>query len=219
MKKIYFTMAPMDNNFKVSPKQINPVECDITPDDKEYYYGITPVIKSTIDNDQAKLVIIQQSRNEKSENRQLLLQELNDLHLGDQLEVKTILVEENQKNNTLLNLFEAIINETEENAEYYADVTFGPKSFPIILLVAMNYVTKVYNNVEIMGLYYLEVLRNENEEHDETKVNPIVKSNLYEMSVFVSLNSIIEILTSTGTSQKKENLIHHILHPEEGIQK
>ena len=64
---------------------------------------------------------------------------------------------ENQQRDGLLALFEALTDVMESDACYYADATFGTKTYPLVLSSALHYAEKILDDTEICGIYYREL--------------------------------------------------------------
>ena len=59
----------------------------------------------------------------------------------------------------LLTLFEALTDAMESDACYYADATFGTKTYPLVLSSALHYAEKILDDTEVCGIYYRELTR------------------------------------------------------------
>ena len=45
----------------------------------------------------------------------------------------------------------------ESDACYYADATFGTKTYPLVLSSALHYAEKILDDTEVCGIYYREL--------------------------------------------------------------
>lgn len=207
MKRIYFTAIPLDSNFTIELKSLKPVNFTLNTEIREYAYPIIPVIDATMrEEDECKVVVVRQTNSPASPNYDLFRSELGALGLHN-LDIVDVTVAENQSTDLLLGLYRKLLTLTENNACYYADMTFGSKTLPIILFSVLTYIDRILIDTDITGIYYQEILRNAGKTRD---------AYLYEVSSIFSLNSIAYGL-SDAPDGEREKLFNLILNPTEEL--
>lgn len=158
MKRIYITAIPLDSNFAITPYAAEPVNYTQTTT-QPTCYPITPILADTAhDGDEIKVIAVRQVNSPHSENLggfpPRAGQPGQALHprRPDQRR-KT------QQRDGLLTLFEALTDAMESDACYYADATFGTKTYPLVLSSALHYAEKILDDTEVCGIYYRELTR------------------------------------------------------------
>ena len=88
-------------------------------------------------------------------------------------------------------ILRAVIGEIEEKAEIIADVTYGPKTLPMIMLMALNFAER-YFGCRICNVVYGKVnFVDDGSGTGKTKpINPV----LYDLAPLCYLNSVINLL-------------------------
>lgn len=114
---------------------------------------------------------------------------------------------ENQQRDGLLALFEALTDVMESDACYYADATFGTKTYPLVLSSALHYAEKILDDTEICGIYYREL----------TRENGQVKNvRQYDISTLFTLDGIIDMAADAELTDRKA-FIKLMLHPDREV--
>lgn len=205
MKRIYITAIPLDSNFAISRYAAEPVNYKQTCK-MESYYPITPVLADTAKpGDTIKVIAVRQKNSPHSENLEIFRRELDSLQLPYTLIDLT--TPESQQRDSLLALFEALTDALEDDACYYADATFGTKTFPLVLSSALHYADKLLDDVEISGIYYREL----------TRENGEVKSvSQYDISTLFTLDSIVDTAADADIADKRQ-FITLMLHPDREV--
>lgn len=194
MKRIYFTAIPLQSNFilqPVVPQAVNFELADSTP----RCFPIIRIMAQTMQpGDEAVLVIVRQQNGQDNANYDAILRELETLNLAH-VQVKDLPLAESQERNVLMGMFRSMISVLEPDACYYACMTFGTKTWPLVLASVLNYAEKILDNTQIMGIYYQEALRQDGQ---------IVRTRMYDMSVLFALNSVVDLVADTDSDQKEE---------------
>jgi hypothetical protein len=113
-----------------------------------------------------------------------------------------IMVEENQNDDVVLGMFEEMIACLEDDAIYYACMTFGTKSYPICLFSALAYAEKVKTYAEVGGIYYQE----------KKWTVPGQPQTLYNVTALFKLNSIVDMVAQMPVStEEMEKMIHELM--------
>ena len=193
MKRIYITAIPLDSNFSISRYAAEPANYRPQKPVRPYYYPITPVIA------------VRQKNSPHSENLEIFRRELDGLGLPCALTDLT--TPENQQRDGLLALFEALTGEMESDACYYADATFGTKTYPLVLSSALHYAEKILDEVEVCGIYYRELTR------EDGKVKSVQQ---YDISALFTLDGIVDMAAEDDLPDKKK-FIRMMLHPDREV--
>ncbi|MBS6873451.1 MAG: hypothetical protein KH181_01055 [Subdoligranulum variabile] len=205
MKRIYITAIPLDSNFAIDSYAAEPVNYTQTLA-KPTYYPITPILADTAHSgDEIKVIAVRQINSPHSENLEIFRRELDGLGLPYTLVDLT--TPENQQRDGLLALFEALTDAMDGDACYYADATFGTKTYPLVLSSALHYAEKILDDTEVCGIYYREL----------TRENGKVKSvRQYDISTLFTLDGIVDMAAEADLPDKQK-FISVMLHPDREV--
>ena len=89
------------------------------------------------------------------------------------------------------NILRAVIGELEEKAEIIADVTYGPKTLPMIMLMVLNFAER-YFGCRICNVVYSKV--NFVDDGSGTGKTKPIDPVLYDLAPLCYLNSVINLL-------------------------
>lgn len=151
----------------------------------ETYYAINSVLAQTLSaDDEIKVVLIQTKGGDDagSKNASLFMDELNALNTcGAAIKYEIIpsnFVETKEK---FKELYKCLIKNLENESELYADVTFGPKSLPLMIFAVMQFGEKFFD-CSIGNVIYLKA---------EFKDNKFVEGSqmIYDYTPLYMLNS------------------------------
>ena len=125
----------------------------------EVYYAINAVLAKTImSDDDIKIVLLETKAGDKAgtKNAQLFMDELNGLNsCGANITYEVIPSDFIESKEKFKDLYKKLIKTFENEAELYADVTFGPKSLPLMIFAAMQFGEK-YFDCSIGNVIYLK---------------------------------------------------------------
>jgi hypothetical protein len=169
--------------------------------DGELCYAINGVLARTLKkNDEVKVILLKKEEGKSDEYLEYFKNELNDINkdIKAKIDYKVLSIpeKENKENHKLL--FENLINELDERAELFADITYGTKAIPIITFFALNYAEKVYRS-EIDTVIYGHL-------NHTTK-----KGSLVDMTSLCYLNSIINAVNCDDT-ERANKMVQTLLH-------
>ena len=116
-------------------------------------------------------------------------------------------MDETQQKDELLGLFEALIRSMEGNACYYACMTFGTKTYPLVLSSALHYAEKLLDDTEVCGIYYRELTR----ENGQVKT-----ASQYDISTLFTLDGIVDMAANAEIADKRA-FIKLMLHPDQEV--
>ena len=115
----------------------------------EVYYAINAVFAKTLKkDDELKVVLIETKAgdNAGSKNAQLFMNELNELNsCGASITYEVIPSSFVEDKDGFKELYKKLLKPLEKEAELYADVTFGPKSLPLLIFAAMQFGEKFFD--------------------------------------------------------------------------
>ena len=205
MKRLYITAVPLDSNFLITPyaaKAVNyPQSCALPT-----AFPITPILADTARaGDTVKVIAVRQKNNPHSENLAALRRELDSLNLPYTLVDLT--TPETQQRDALLTLFETLTDAMESDACYYADATFGTKTYPLVLSSALHYAQKILDDTEVCGIYYRELTRAQGQ---------VKTASQYDISALFALDNLVDLAASEDMCDKKK-FIKMMLHPDREV--
>ena len=164
-------------------------------------YPINAVLSEKIKkNEEIKIVLIQTKGNSSlvEKNTKIFQTELENINanIGAKIEYSFIETnyEELKSNNE--NRLKLMLSQIEENSELYADLTFGPRTVPMIVLCAFSFAEKFYNS-DIKKIIYGKV-----DWKDGKPKNP----ELYDVTSLYYLNSFTYSLASNSRQKALKSL-------------
>ena len=201
MKRIYFTAVPLESNFLLEPQPLHPVNFSLNTAMTQSAYPILPVIDATLaPGDEGIVVAVRQQNSPRNQNMEILRRELEALPRRNWT-LRELVVPERQQKDLLLDLFARLIDCMEDDACYYACMTFGTKTFPVVLFSALSYADKICRNTQIGGIYYREILRSQGQNRT---------ANLYDVTALFTLNALVDLVAGMEGSDK-DKMIRQML--------
>lgn len=153
----------------------------------ETSFPIIPVIASEMENtEDIKIIAIRTVNNDTKDNYEVFLNEIKNLGISTE-KVTQIAVVENQSKTIGVNMLMDILKAIPTDSLVYADITFGTKPMSSILLYAMSYIEKLNKDVEVEGIYYGELPRENGKPVYE-------RAALYDLTAYKYLSDVIEEL-------------------------
>lgn len=201
MKRIYFTAVPLQSNFVIQSMPFNPVNFTLNTGLQQSAFPIVPVVDATLGpEDEGIIVAVRQYNSPDNRNMDILRSELESLGKSNWT-LRDLTVPERQDKDLLLGLFRAMIGCMEDDACYYACMTFGTKTYPVVLFSALSYAEKIRHNTQISGIYYREVLRRE---------GVMQGSRLYDATAIFTLNGLVDLVAGMDC-ENKDRMIETML--------
>ena len=201
MNRIYFTAVPLESNFVLETMPLNPVNFRLDTRLTETAFPIVPVIDATLQpGDTATVVAVRQQNTGRNRNMDILRRELEGLGRSNWT-LRDLTVPESQEKDLLLGLFAEMIGCLQDDTCYYACMTFGTKTYPVVLFSALSYADKIRRNTQICGIYYREVLRTQGKMRE---------SRLYDVTALFTLNSLVDLVAGMDC-EAKEPMIRRML--------
>jgi len=160
MKKIVFVSLMMADAMN---KRKYPVEGNTFIEySGEVYYAINAVLAKTMRaEDDIKIILLETKAGDKAgaKNAQLFMNELNAINdenkIGAKISYEIIPSDFITSRSKFNDLYLKLIKNFEYEAELYADITFGPKSLPLLIFTAMQFGEKFYD-CSIGNVIYLK---------------------------------------------------------------
>lgn len=193
MKRIYFTAVPLESNFILTPKPVNPVNFTLSTSLTQAAFPIVPIVDATLQpGDEGVIVAVRQQNSPQNKNMDILRAELESLGRSNWT-IRELTVPERQDKDLLLGLFTAMIDCLQDDACYYACMTFGTKTYPVVLFSALSYAEKIRRNTQISGIYYCEIRRQEGRAKE---------AGLYDVSALFTLNALVDLVAGMDCEDK-----------------
>ena len=206
MRRIYITAVPLESNFGLTPRRAEPVNCSLGGAARAAAFPIIPVLESTVrEGDSVKVIAVRQKNAPENKNMDLLRGELDALRLPD-CTLCDIAVSETQEKNALLAVFGQLVDAFEDEACYYACITFETKTYPLVLFSALRCAEKLLRDVEVKGIYYRELTRHEGVES---------AARLYDVSMLFTLDSIADLVAG-GVTGDARDFVRLLIDPMRG---
>ena len=147
MDKVIFVTLMMADKME---KRHFPVENDsLTEYSGETYYAINSVLSNSIEKgDSIKVVLLETNAGAQAgkKNAQLFIDELNSFNTaGASISYEIITSEFINDKAKYKELYKKLVSNFTEGAELYADITFGIKTLPILILNAMQFGEKFFD--------------------------------------------------------------------------
>lgn len=205
MKRIYITAIPLDSNFAIAPYAAQAANYQQTYTAPSCY-PITPIIADTArPGDEITVLAVRQKNSPRSDNLDAFRRELDTL--GTPCTLIDVTTPENQQRDALLTLFETLTDAMQDDACYYADATFGTKTYPLVLASALRYAEKILDDTEVCGIYYRELTR----ENGQVKT-----ARQYDISTLFTLDGIVDMAAGEDIADKRA-FIKLMLHPDREV--
>jgi len=169
----------------------------------ETRFPIIPVIANNVSSgDKIKIVVILTDYENARNNYKYLKEEVEDLSktMGFYYEFQDVNTEYDESIHIQLKLFSDIISKVRDNEELYACITYGTKTTPIILTMALNYAYKIKKNVSVETVVYGRYDFNTNKSyiHDTT--------SLFYMDSIVSKMAELKVSDPEGAIRTMLNI-------------
>lgn len=147
MKKIVFVTLMMADDMQ---KKHYPMEdSSLQEYAGEVYYAINAILAHSLKSDDDVKVVLLDTKggdNAGEKNAQLFISELNELNkCGANITYKIIPNNFIDSKSKQTELYKQLIKTFESEAELYADITFGPKSLPLLIFAAMQFGEKFFD--------------------------------------------------------------------------
>lgn len=160
----------------------------------ETYYAINSVLAKTLKKeDSVKVILLETTAGDKAgkKNAQLFMDELNGLNeCGAAISYEVVPSEFVETKSKYKDLYKKLVINFVQGAELYADITFGVKTLPILVLNAMQFGEKFFD-CSIGNVIYLKT---------EFKDGKIVEGSqcIYDITSLYMLSSFTNTITCSS---------------------
>ena len=162
---------------------------------KEISFPILSVINAYAENNEEIEVytIVPEYKNSK-DNYEEFKKQIAELESEKNLKIilKEIAVEYSDSLDTMLDLFQKMIDCVDENDKIYMCVTFGSKPLSIVQMMAVNYAYRVFENIRIGAIAYGKLDHNSK------------KSIIFDETSLFYMDEIVRTLAQNGVKNPKE---------------
>ena len=199
MKKTIFCDIPMKSNLK--PMLYRGTGNTNSKYDQPIIYPINAILADTISKEDEIKVVLLRTENvteNNQKNSDLFIQELNSINskIGAKITYDILDSEfKETKNNHELRL-KQMIDEIEDNSQLFADITYGPKPLPMVLMCVLSFAEK-FLNCDVKSVVYGKV--------NFTGEN-ISNPELYDVTSLYYLNNLVGTMEASSCSEAKKSL-------------
>lgn len=197
MKKIIISTLPSDDRLV---KRLYPVDGNATIQiDVPVYFAVNSALANTLARgDDVKVILIGTTREDDfvQENAQKFMTELKELNtVGAHIREAVISRTFDESKMNFHKLYERLLDELEEDAELYVDITYGPKT-PVLLIFNVLQFAEKFFNCSIGNIVYSKVVF-------KPKSSEIVPGSemIYDITPLYLLHSITNIIECSDSTQ------------------
>lgn len=191
MKKIVYFFVPMKKMSKEAPLDYGGTGNVKSSCHKKLRFGLISALADKISKtDDVKIVLVQTvtEKNELNENSleniELFKTEFEEV-IGKKCEPKIIKGNFSETKEDMEKLYRALLGELENEAEIYADTTFGPRLNLMIIMNVLNFAERVFD-ADIKMILNVKVLFD--------KENNPNNGELFDVSPFYYLNNLTNVM-------------------------
>lgn len=159
MKKIVISTLPSDNRLA---KRLYPVDGNATIQvDEPVYFAVNSALANNLQkDDDVKVILVGTTRENDfvEENAKKFMEELRHFNKNGAKIRKAVITRPFDESKTNFHiLYENLIDQLEDNAELYVDVTFGPKT-PVLLIFTVLQFAEKFFHCTIGNIVYSKVI-------------------------------------------------------------
>ena len=204
MEKIVFTNIPMTKKLHALKYSIDG-NSEIDYDGK-VVFPINAVLAKTLKKDETVTVVLLKKLDVEGNsdiNVGEFMKELNSINgrIGASIDYKIIDTPFEEDKDTHETLLRRMIDTIKDNSVIYADMTYGPKSLPIVLFSVLNFAEK-FLNCNIKNIVYGKVNFVSNEKGESLPSNPV----LCDMTPLYYLNSVTNSMECKNGEEDRKML-------------
>lgn len=205
MKKIIFADISMKEEVNaVCYKGTGNACCEY---EKPVVYPINAILSEKLTkDDDVKVVLIQTKGDEArvQKNTQIFKDELDDINksIGAKINYVEVSADYNEAKENHEKRIMAILGQLEQGAELYGDITFGPRTVPMVMLCAFSFAEKFYE-ADIKKIVYGKV---DWETNKQTGKNEPHNPELYDITSLHYLNELTYNMQSDSAEKAMKAL-------------
>lgn len=197
MKKIVFCNIPFKKEvLKLKYHTTN----KLFKSDKEFVYPINAALANILkEGDDVKIVLMGKNIQDGcvEANIKIFKEEFDSLNIKNiNVEYVELLSDFEETKSANDNLLKQLINQVEEESTIYTDITYGPKSLPIIMFSVLKFVDK-FADATIENIIYGKV---------EFAQGCVRNPEIYDMMDLFYLNSITDKMSNSSFDSAKRSL-------------
>lgn len=200
MKKIVFCDIPMkkklDSMNYYGTGNVN------SSYNKPVIYPINAILAENLKkNDDVKIVLLRtlDKAGNSGINSGLFIQELDEINagIGAKISYETLDSDFIETKNNHETRLKAMLDKIDENCQIYADITFGPKPLPMILMCVLSFAEK-FLNCDVKTVIYGKVNFDDN--------NKAGSPELYDVTSLYYLNNLTNSMVASDGNEASNNL-------------
>ena len=200
MKKIIFCDIPMKKNMNAMVYAgTGNTNCNYS---KPVMFAINGVLAETLKKDDEVRVVLLRTLDKagnSGKNSGLFMQELDSINseIGAKISYETLESEFKETKDIHETRLKEILDKIEENTEIYADITYGPKPLPMILMCVISFAEK-FLNCEVKSVIYGKV--------DFDVNNKPCNPELYDVTSLYYLNNLTNSMVAYSGKEARQSL-------------
>ena len=200
MKKIIFCDIPMKKNMNAMVYAgTGNTNCNYS---KPVMFAINAVLAETLKKDDEVRVVLLRTLDKagnSGKNSGLFMQELDSINseIGAKISYETLESEFKETKDIHETRLKEILDKIEENTEIYADITYGPKPLPMILMCVISFAEK-FLNCEVKSVIYGKVDFDDN--------NKPCNPELYDVTSLYYLNNLTNSMVAYSGKEARQSL-------------
>ena len=200
MKKIIFCDIPMKNQLD-SMVYAGSGNANISYSEP-VVFSINAILAENLKkNDEVKVILLRtlDKDGNSDKNSSLFMKELDSINskIGAKITYETLDSEFKETKDNHEARLKAILDKVEENSQLYADITFGQKPLPMILMCVLSFAEK-FLNCDIKSVVYGKVNFDEN--------NKPTSPELYDVTSLYYLNNLTNSMVAADGKEARKNL-------------
>ena len=200
MKKIIFCDIPMKKNMNAMV-YANTGNTNINYS-KEVMFPINAILAESLKKDDEVRVILlrtQDKAGNSGRNSGLFMQELDEINseIGAKISYETLDSEFKETKDINEKRLQDMLDKIEEHTEIYADITYGPKPLPMILMCVLSFAEK-FLNCDVKSVVYGKVDFDDN--------NKPCNPELYDVTSLYYLNNLTSSMVADNGKDARQSL-------------
>ncbi len=197
MKRIFITTISLQSKKGLEKVIYEPVGFEFSKEERRTSFPIIPVLAENMERkEEIEIIAIRIKNADTADNYKEFVKEVSELGLEEDC-IHVLEVPEKQDIRTQVQLLIHLIDLVPNHSTINACVTFGTKPISIIITYALNFITKLLSDVDVDGIYYGEIVRENN----------VVKGyKIYNLIGLLLLGNIIEQIDALEFDNPKESL-------------
>lgn len=201
MKKIIFCDIPMKKSMNAMVYAgTGNTNCNYS---KEVMFPINAILAESLKkNDEVRVILLRtlDKAGNCGTNSGLFMKELDSINaeIGAKISYETLDSEFKETKDIHEKRLQDMLDKIEEHTEIYADITYGPKPLPMILMCVISFAEK-FLNCEVKSVVYGKV------EFDEK--NTPSSPELYDVTSLYYLNNLTYSMVANDGKEARQNLV------------